>query len=791
MRLAAATRVLRGTVPESAILPLLFPQLRTAPPTLGTRQLLQAYAEMPWFRAVCDKTADAVASVRWRVLAVKPQGQTRFVRPLGIQRAGFLERAKRLKTHQLAGEVVEILEHPLLQLMHEANPWFTGGEHRKLTQIYLDSVGEAGWIKERNGAGAPMAVWPLPPHWVRELPSPARPFFTVAVDRQPFTLPLSEVIWFKHAHPVNPFGRGTGIGGALGDELETDEYAARHLKQWFFNSARPDLIVTMEGASEPELRRAEQHWLDRHQGFWRAFKPFFANRKAEVKEIGQSFRDMQLTQLRDQERDVITQVFGVPPEIFGIIENSNRSTVDAADFLMAKHVTIPRLEFMRETLQERLVPEYDDRIVLDYESPLEEDREFQLKAGQAQPAALTVDEWRELQGKPPLEQDRGKVFLTPTTVVATTLPGGPPDAPPVAPQGASVGAPRLGPGRAPTFPDPVEVDDSVLDSCLGGLEISGDLHRVLLPPGVAAKDLVGITRDPAGGEDFYATVHRIADRLAPRWRKAFLEVMAQLAGQVLQHAVEEALRSGNIEAVARLLPKEVVARVITESRFAGLLRATAVAAGHAAALDLSQALEISLSFSELNPHSVAFIREATGNLITEVSEETVRAVRHIIERSFREAIAPRDAAKLIRGVIGLHSRQAEAVANFRARLLDAGVTGEVLERRVLRYAEAQLRYRALLIARTETIHAANAGQQLLWEQASREGLLDKTAVRRLWLVTPDDRLDTRICEPMPHLDENQDVKLDQPFTTGGGDRVMVPPAHPSCRCAVALRFVTP
>src|SRR5574341_700478 len=154
MRLAAATRVLRGTVPESAILPLLFPQLRTAHPTLGTRQLLQAYAEMPWFRAVCDKTADAVASVRWRVLAVKPQGQTRFVRPLGIQRAGFLERAKRLKTHQLAGEVVEILEHPLLQLMHEANPWFTGGEHRKLTQIYLDSVGEAGWIKERNGAGA-------------------------------------------------------------------------------------------------------------------------------------------------------------------------------------------------------------------------------------------------------------------------------------------------------------------------------------------------------------------------------------------------------------------------------------------------------------------------------------------------------------------------------------------------------------------------------------------------------------------------------------------------------------
>ena len=86
-------------------------------------------------------------------------------------------------------------------------------------------------------------------------------------------------------------------------------------------------------------------------------------------------------QLRDQMRDILLHVPGVPPEIFGILESSNRSTIDAAKYLFDSLLIVPRLEFLRTIMQERLIPEFDEKLILDYVSPVEKDREFALEAG--------------------------------------------------------------------------------------------------------------------------------------------------------------------------------------------------------------------------------------------------------------------------------------------------------------------------------------------------------------------------------------------------------------------------
>jgi hypothetical protein len=36
------------------------------------------------------------------------------------------------------------------------------------------------------------------------------------------------------------------------------------------------------------------------------------------------------------------QVYGIPPEKLGIVENSNRSTIDSADYLFAKSILVPQ-----------------------------------------------------------------------------------------------------------------------------------------------------------------------------------------------------------------------------------------------------------------------------------------------------------------------------------------------------------------------------------------------------------------------------------------------------------------
>ena len=165
-------------------------------------------------------------------------------------------------------------------------------------------------------------------------------------------------------------------------------------------------------------------------------------------------------------------------------------------------------------------------------------------------------------------------------------------------------------------------------------------------------------------------------------------------------------------------------------------------------------------------------------------------IRELVRRGVQGEF---DAHKLARAIkanrLGLTATQQGYVSNFEAGLLAEGATD--IEARVAKYADAWKRRRAETIARTETINAANQGQQVVWEQGVSEGSIDPQLARKLWIVTPDDRLDRKVCEPMPHMEANQNVPINGLFTTPQGMRIGQPTAHPRCRCATALQVVTP
>lgn len=212
----------------------------------------------------------------------------------------------------------------------------------------------------------------------------------------------------------------------------------------------------------------------------------------------------------------------------------------------------------------------------------------------------------------------------------------------------------------------------------------------------------------------------------------------------------------------------------------------------------------------------------TANLLRQVNGETKRAVRGIIVQAMRDGTGPYETAKKIEAVIGLTERQARAVLNYRQGLTDALDRGRSLSalrgrwslspeiaagRKSLspaqvdqltdRYADRLLKYRAYNVARTETLYAANMGQQLTFKELARDGFLDPATFRRVWSVVDDDRL-CELCAPMDGqtvaLDEDfestekgvlpsERVPLDEPQTTE------TPPLHPSCRCIIVTEQV--
>lgn len=185
-----------------------------------------------------------------------------------------------------------------------------------------------------------------------------------------------------------------------------------------------------------------------------------------------------------------------------------------------------------------------------------------------------------------------------------------------------------------------------------------------------------------------------------------------------------------------------------------------------------------MAFDRANPEAVRWARERAARLVVDVTEQSRAAVRRIIARAVEGKLTPREAARLIRNVVGLTELQSDAVLNMQVKLLAQGKLDEAVRKAGERYAARLLRYRAETIARTETIAAANEGQRQLWKQAQERGFL-KATQRRRWITTPDERL-CPVCKAL----NGKTATLGEPFPGG----YMNPPAHPNCRCATGLSF---
>jgi len=385
-------------------------------PRRGTRELIALYREAPWLRAVTSRIARGVAGAQWHLYVRTDEPLTTNGRAVPAFRFGVDrpiadmhlaygdDRARRARREQLRadGLLREVVDHPLLRLLARPNDELTGRASLQVSQAWLDIKGEAFWLLRRDKLGVPVGYLPLPPHWVQETPRQDWPNFRISSGAFQVVVPRGDMMWLRDPDPSNPYGRGTGVAESLGDELETDEFAAKYLKNWFFNSAVPGFMVSFKGATEQQLKLAKEKWDRDFRGASNAHRGYFAAGEMNFARLDASFREQQISELRRLQRDTVAQVFNVPPETIGIIENSNRSTIDAADFILYDGVVYPRQEFLRCEIQHQLVPQYDERLVLECERMPPRDAGRDLDVMRAQPSAFDLNEWRAEAGYRPL-----------------------------------------------------------------------------------------------------------------------------------------------------------------------------------------------------------------------------------------------------------------------------------------------------------------------------------------------------------------------------------------------------
>lgn len=312
-------------------------------------------------------------------------------------------------------EILDLLENPCANF-RDLSDW----ELRYFVFASYILVGEAYLLKVRSPNGKVIALNPLAPSWVVSTPTvnanywQIYPYGTTASNA--LIVPLEDVIVFKNMDLNDPYGRGRGIAESIGDEIQSDEYAAKFAKNLFFNDATPSAIIYAPQGTKETADQIKKSWTQRMAGLFHAHEPMvLTGEGSKFERISSTPTELDFVESRKFLRDQSNQQFHIPPEIMGILENSNRSTIDASFYLLNKNVLADYLRMFERVINKQLLWEDFDKehaFILHHEETISEDIEQKLRIvneGLAR-GALTVNDWRTAMG---YERDEhsGDVYL--------------------------------------------------------------------------------------------------------------------------------------------------------------------------------------------------------------------------------------------------------------------------------------------------------------------------------------------------------------------------------------------
>lgn len=322
------------------------------PPSRNTGDWLSMFGQSPRL-AVVDRIASDLAIVSGKLLRIEDDGTE-----------------------------TEITDHPFLDFLNEPNPLYemTLSAIWRLHEIYLLLVGESFILIERDDNGKPLEMWNIPPHWVRSTPYKGNPTYSIiSPTGVNMTVPIEDMFVMKQLNPYNPFGRGLGTAESIADEVEIDEYAAKFQKRFFYNDATPPTVFVMPDATDEQREAFMARWNKRYKGVENSHKVAALSGDVEIKELGgASGRDLGFLESRIAMRDAVLEHFGVPREIMGITENSNRSTAESAQYIHAKNVLTPKIKMREEAINKQLLPMFDDttNLIWRYDAIIPFDKDF-------------------------------------------------------------------------------------------------------------------------------------------------------------------------------------------------------------------------------------------------------------------------------------------------------------------------------------------------------------------------------------------------------------------------------
>lgn len=374
-----------------------------------------------WVSAAVSLNANAVASVPLR-LYVRDRRSTRkgmwAVREVPRMRKRYLMGDARRAPHrnvvvkaaEMGSEFVEVVDHPVLQLLYRVNPWQCGFELMSMLATHMDLTGNAYMVMTDDRGGVPQSIWLLPPECVFVVPG--RETWIDGYEYRPrggteaMRLDPEDVAHFKLPNPRSQF---YGMGGVerMWWSIQANRAAVEQDFRLYENGARPDYAIIVKNAA------ADADAMDRYtdrinkalRGVEKRGRPWTMTGDVDIRPLNFNPKDMTG---RDDLVEEIAAAFAVPVTLLKG-NDPNRANAEVGYASWREMAIAPRCRMIEDVLNQNLLPRFDvgDDAVLAFDDPVPDnvERESVVLDRYLRVGAKTLNDAREELGEEPYDNE--------------------------------------------------------------------------------------------------------------------------------------------------------------------------------------------------------------------------------------------------------------------------------------------------------------------------------------------------------------------------------------------------
>lgn len=334
--------------------------------------------------------------------------------------------------------------HPLYRLVHDRpNPEMTAVTFRETLMGHVAGWGNGYAEIERDNAGRPIALWPLPPDRTRAERVDGVKRYVTRVDGRDIPLTADRVLHI----PGLGYDGLTGYSPiqqareAIGLAIAAESFGA----SFFGNGSRPGGVLEHPKKLDPEAHlRLKDSWSAQHGGLTNQQRTAILEEGMTWKSIGVPPEEAQFIETRKFQVAEIARLYRVPLHLIGDLERSTNNNIEQQSIEFVVHTIRPWLVRWEQALNRALLSDAEsERYFFEFlvDGLLRGDLKsrYDAYAVGRNWGWLSANEIRDFENMNPQPAEVGDKYLVPMN---TAPAGGPPlppkdSAPPKAPPARS------------------------------------------------------------------------------------------------------------------------------------------------------------------------------------------------------------------------------------------------------------------------------------------------------------------------------------------------------------------